>query len=390
MSNEHPNEPVLAFDTVAPATRPAPIPIVQPTLPGWDVLGADFEAIVANPKITVGRYVRLLEEAVEQRTGARHAIAVSSCTSGLMLAVRALGVQGEAILPPYTWTSTGQCLLWNGVEPVFADIEPGRLTLDPDAFERSITGKTRAVLPVTVFGVPPEIDAIESIARRHGIAVIYDSAQGLGSTYRGRELGGFGDVEVFSMSPTKVATAVEGGLLTTNDDALAAKLRRMRDYGKSDDGDIDLLGLSARQSELHAAVGLRTVERLDGAIASRARLAGRYKERLEALPGVHFQTIPPHVSMGWNYVAIFLEEGVCALTAAELHDRLDARGIQSKRYFYRSLHQQTVFAAQRARSAGRLPIAEKASCEGLALPLYSHMGLETADSVADAVLEALK
>ena len=364
-----------------------PIPIVQPTLPGWDVLAPDFEAIVNCPKITVGRFGRLLEEEVERRTGVRHAIAVSSCTSGLMLGVRALDLEGEAILPPFTWTSTGLCLLWAGVTPVFADILPGRFTLDPAAFERAITPRTRAVLPVTVFGVPPEIDEIEAIARRHGIAVLYDSAQGLGSTYRGRELAGFGDLEVFSMSPTKVATAFEGGLLTTNDDALAAKLRRMRDYGKADDGDIDLLGLSARQSELHAAVGLRTVERLDQAIADRARIAAQYREGLADLAGLSFQEIPRHATTTWNYVAIFLDEGRAALSAGPLHDALETVGIQTKRYFYRGLHHQTVFQGRCV--AGPMPVAERASREGLALPLYSHMQDADVRRVISAIRERL-
>ena len=375
------------------------LPIVQPTLPDWEILAQDFKAIAADPKITVGKFVRLLEAEVERRLDVRHAIAVSSCTSGLMLAVRALGVTGEAILPPFTWSSTGLCLLWAGIEPVFADIEPGRYTLDPASFERAITPRTTAVLPVTVFGVAPDLDAIESIARRHGLTVIYDTAQGLGSTWRGRPLGGFGHVEVFSMSPTKVATSVEGGILTTNDDVLAGKLRRMRDYGKADDGDIDLLGLSARQSELHGAVGLRTVQALDAAIDARARIVSLYREGLSDLPGVAFQTVPKDTTTTWNYVTLFLsgddlgadgrpDPVRAGAVTGRVHDALEAVKIQTKRYFYRPLHQQTVYAAYAERARGTVPVAELASARGLALPLYSHMPDSDVHRVIDAVRTA--
>lgn len=351
------------------------LPIVQPTLPDTERLLEDFRAVLGNPKVTVGRYVKELEEAVIRLTGAKHCVAVSSCTAGLMLAVSAfdIGPGDEVILPPFTWTSTGLCVLWRGATPVFVDVEPGRFTLDPAAFERAITPRTRAVMPVTVFGVPPEIDAIEAIARRHGIRVIYDTAQGLGSTYRGRPLGGFGDVEVFSMSPTKVATSIEGGLLTTNDAALAETLGRMRDYGKAADGDIDRLGLSARQSELHAAVGLRSVEALGACVAARSRLTTQYREGLRGLRGVSFHEVPAHTTTSWNYFTLFLGPEAVSTTQA-VHDALEAQGIQTKRYFYRALHHQTVFAGVPGVAGLRLPVADYASASGLALPLYSHMG----------------
>ena len=144
-----------------------------------------------------------LESLAAERLDVPHVVAVSSCTSGLMLAARALGLTGEVILPPFTWTASGESLIWQQLEPVFADIEPGRYTLAPDAVRAAITPRTSAIMPVTVFGVPPQIEELEAIAREHDLAVLYDSAQGLGSTYRGTPLGGFGDVEVFSMSPHK-------------------------------------------------------------------------------------------------------------------------------------------------------------------------------------------
>ena len=224
-------------------------------MPAWDEVVDDLKAVWSSPQITVGRYVKELEALVAERLGVPHVIAVSSCTSGLMLAIRAMKLQGEVIVPPFTWCASGQALLWHDIEPVMADVLPGTYTLDPASVESVITSRTSAIMPVTVFGVPPEVNELEAIAQKHGLRVLYDSAQAMGSSYRGRPMGGFGDIEVFSMSPTKVATSVEGGLITTNNEKLATAIRKLRDYGKGPGGDIIDLGLSARQSELHAVVG---------------------------------------------------------------------------------------------------------------------------------------
>ncbi|MFT5433396.1 MAG: dTDP-4-amino-4,6-dideoxygalactose transaminase, partial [Myxococcota bacterium] len=327
--------------------------------------------------------VREFEEAVERRLDVPHAIAISSCTSGLMLGARALGLRGEVIMPPFTWTSTGLAMLWQNITPVFADVLDGTYTLDPAAFEAAITPETTAVMPVTVFGVPPNIAEIEAIARRHDLKVFYDSAQALGSTYKGVPIGGFGDLEVFSMSPTKVATAMEGGILTTRNDELATLLRRMRDYGKADDGDIDICGLSARQTEFHGVVAKHTLAHLDEYVAARAGIAARYRAALESLVGVGFQTQPSDRTTSWNYFTMFIDGG--KLGRDELQAALLERGIQTKRYFYPSLHEQTIYSHLRERSVGKLPVAERASGQGLALPLFSHMSSAQVERVIDAV-----
>lgn len=358
-------------------------------MPPWDEVEADLRAVWASPQITVGKFVRELESTVAERLGVPHVIAVSSCTSGLMLAIRALGLEGEVILPPFTWCASGQALLWHDIEPVMADVLPGTYTLDPASVESRITPRTTAIMPVTVFGVPPEVNELEAIAKRHGLKVIYDSAQAMGSTYHGQPMGGFGDIEVFSMSPTKVATSVEGGLITTRDGALAEAIRKLRDYGKGPGGDIVDLGLSARQSELHAVVGLHSVRRADEYVSARAAIAAHYRARLESLDGVSFQTVPAHVTTGWNYVTVFIDSETAKLSRDDLQTALLEKGIQTKRYFYPALHLQTVFESIRDRSEGLVPVAERASDEGLALPLYSHMSTAQADRVCQAMTELL-
>jgi len=365
------------------------IPIVQQTLAPWDDVKDDLRQVWEGGRVTVGQWCRRFEDAAAERLGVNHAIIVSSCTNGLMMATKALGLTGEVIIPPFTWTATGLALTWNGVTPVMADILPGTYTLDPDAVEAAITPRTTAISPVTVFGMPPNIDELEAVAKRHGLKVLYDSAQGLGATYKGTPLGGFGNVEVFSMSPTKVATAIEGGVLTTNDDALAARLRQMRDYGKSADGsDIEYMGLSARQSELHAVTAWHSLQRLDRYIATRHELVAEYQQRLNGLNGLSMQATPADRTSTWNYFTIFVNNEA-ALTRNELQQALADRNIQAKRYFYPALHLQTVFSEIRKHHEGLVPVAETASQQGLALPLFSHMTMQQLKRVCDTVCELL-
>jgi dTDP-4-amino-4,6-dideoxygalactose transaminase len=215
-----------------------PLPIIRPTLPPLDEVAALLSESWDSGVVTVGRLVRELEEEARRATGAAHAVAVANCTSALILTWRALSLPagGEVICPSFTFAATAHAITWTGLTPVFVDCLPGTLAVDPAEVEKALSPETVAVCPVHIFGLPSDVDALDDIGRRRGLPVVYDSAQGLGATHRGRPAGGFGTAECFSMSPTKVVTAVEGGLVTTNDAALAAKLRSLRDYGKALEG----------------------------------------------------------------------------------------------------------------------------------------------------------
>lgn len=364
------------------------LPIIRPTLPTL----TEVEALLRGPWgsgiVTVGATVREFEAEVCRRTGAKHAVALSSCTAGLMLVPRALGLQpgSEVVVPSFTFAATGQALLWNGLVPVFADCLPGTCTMDPDDVERNLSPKTSAICPVYVYGLPPDVDALLEIGRRRGIPVYFDSAQGLGSTYRGRPAGGFGGCEVFSLSPTKVITAIEGGVVTTNDDALAARLRSMRDYGKDPGSGEDMvhLGLSARMSELHAAVGLLSLRNGDALVGARLKRIARYRERLGRLPGCEVQEYPDDRTTSGNYFVLFVTDRA-RRSRDEVHQALKEAGIQTKRYFYPPVHEQTIFRQFPMRVSPSLEQTEAASRTALALPLYSHMTDEQMERVCEQV-----
>ena len=264
------------------------IPIIRPTLPELADVVKLLRDSYDNGIVTCGKLVSEFERAVVKFTGASNAVMLSSCTSGLILAYKAMDFPGgsEVILPSFTFAATVQAILWNGLVPVYVDSLPGTMTIDPDEVLKAISPKTKAICPVTIFGLPPDNDQLEEISRCFSIPLIFDSAQGLGSTYRGFPLGTFGLCEVFSMSPTKVITAIEGGVLTTNDDEFASKIRSMRDYGKGPDGqEMVYNGMSARPSEMHASVALLGMNNAGNLISSRRELIGKYRARLGQLPG---------------------------------------------------------------------------------------------------------
>ena len=363
------------------------IPLTRPTLPAMDRVLEVFQESYESGTVTLGRAVSLFEEEVCNFTGAKYAVAVSSCTAGLMLALASMGFSegAEVILPSFTFPATAQAVFWNRLKPVYVDCSRDTMTIDPDQVNKAISRNTAAVCPVTVFGLPPDIEALTDLTNRKGIPLLFDSAQGLGARYKGRPIGLFGLCEVFSLSPTKVITAIEGGVVTTNDRQLAENLRSMRDYGKGPDGEeLILNGLSARMSEFHAAVGLASLQNAETLIRSRLRLIKRYTEGVRHFRGCRVQEFPRDRYSTGNYFALLIG------TEAEAdRDRvwteLNERNIQSKRYFYPPTHSHAAFKDLPHRIVGELPNTWAAANSSLALPLYSHMS----DIEQDRVLQVL-
>jgi dTDP-4-amino-4,6-dideoxygalactose transaminase len=368
------------------------IPIVQPTLHDFDQVIAEFRQAWESGQVTTGVFTRRFEEAVEEKLGVPHAIMVQSCTAGMMLVLRALELQGEVILPAFTWTATAHAVVWNGLTPVFADIVPGTYTLDPQSVEKALTDRTAAIMPVNVFGCPPDYEAFQHLAQKHGLRLLYDSAQGLGSKVKTgdgiwRYSGNFGDAEVFSMSPTKVVSAMEGGLITTRNADLAQKLRQMRDYGKSLSGeDIEWLGLSARVPEINAIVARHNFAYMDKLIDRRQHIANLYKDELRRFDGLMFQIIPKDYQSSYNYFTIFLDGIKNHHSRDSVYEHLQNKGIQTKKYFYPPLHKQKVYYGFGAHYLGKLMVTEKASTAGLALPLFSHMKEELVQHICNTIL----
>jgi dTDP-4-amino-4,6-dideoxygalactose transaminase len=371
------------------------IPIVNPTLLEWEKVIADFRQAWESGQVTTGQFTRRFEAEVEQRLQVPHVVMVQSCTAGLMLVLRALELQGEVIMPAFTWTATAHAAVWNGLTPVFADIRPDTYTLDPEKAVAAITPQTAAILPVNVFGCPPDYEAFAAIGKKYNVPLVYDSAQGLGSTFSDgsggwRFSGNFGEAEVFSMSPTKVISAMEAGLITTHNAELAQKLRQMRDYGKTPDGeDIAWLGLSARVPEINAIVAYYNFGHMDELIKRRRELMAMYREKLAGLQGVAFQEIPGDRQTSGNYFTIFIGAGRSRHSRDKVYQCLKEQDIQAKKYFYPALHWQKVYEKLGMPYRGRLPVTEEAAVSGLALPMFSHMKEQLIFQICKLIVEIL-
>jgi len=334
--------------------------------------------------ISLGKYCERLEEEAAKYLGVKHAVAVGNCTSGLMLCMKALGMEGEVILPSYTFTATAHAAVWAGLEPVFVDCEPLTWTIDPAKVEEAIGPQTGGIIAVSIFGVPPRYCELEQLSKKHNLPLLTDSAQAIGSEYWGKKAGGFGDAEVFSLSPTKVVTAGEGGLVTTNDDRVAEYVRQGRDYGKNG-SDVDFIGLSARMSEFHALLGLHNLQALEQALTRRFSLIERYKRRLKELAGIRFQHVPRGCRPSTNYFVIYVDDERCPVSRDELHFRLAEMGIETKRYFWPPVHMLKAYRQYRKKYEGKLPVTEKVAASTLAMPLFTEMEDQQVDRVCDGI-----
>jgi perosamine synthetase len=331
------------------------------------------------------------EAALAARIGAPHVAAVSSGTAGLHLAVRLAGIApgDEVVTTPFSFVASSNCVLYEGAKPVFADVDPRTLNLDPAAVEAAITPRTTAILAVHIFGYPAELAELEALADRHGIALLEDACQALGARYRGRELGSFGHPAVFAFYPNKQMTTGEGGAVAVTSEEEWNLLKSLSNQGRSDSGEWlthARLGYNYRLDDLSAALGLAQLERLDELLTARADVAGRYTELLAAVDGVETPLAddPDHVRSWFVYV-VRLAEGV---DRDGVMARLAAEGIASKPYLP-AIHLQPYYRERFGTREGLFPVAEAASASSLALPFHARLAAEDQERVVAALSRAM-
>ncbi len=355
--------------------------VAQPTLPEYPLLEVKFKDIANSLMLSnFAKYSNELEAVLESKLSVKKALSFPNATSALMLTLKAMDLKGEVILPSFTFSATGHAVVWNGLVPVFADIDPETFNIDPDDVERKITKNTSAILGVHVFGNPADITRLESIAKKHHLKLIFDSAHALGSVYQGRPIGSFGDVECFSLSGTKVITSAEGGIATSNDEAFMQKMHLGRNYGASSDYDCQYIGLNGKMSEFHAAIALESLALLDKFVYKRNELVQLYAKRLGELPGIRFQQIPEgHVSTYKDF-AIIVEPEQFGMNRDELIRYLNLEGIFPKKYFYPPLHMMKAYAPISHRAENLVNTAAVAN-NIICLPIYSHMSVDKVEKI---------
>ncbi|WP_433260043.1 DegT/DnrJ/EryC1/StrS family aminotransferase [Actinosynnema sp. CS-041913] len=362
-----------------------PVPLARPTIATDPDLLAAFHDVLSSGIVTKGRHLAELEREVADLLGVAHAVLVASCTGGLMLTLRCLDLHGDIVLPSFTFMASGHAAVWNGLEPVFADIDPHTFAVAPGSVADEVTGRTAALLAVHTFGSPCDVDALAKIAAERGVPLVIDAAPAFGGRYPdGSPVGGRGTAEVFSLSPTKPFTTGEGGIIATNDGDLARELRIGRDYGNAGDYDSRFIGLNARMPELSAVLGRHNLPRLPALIERRQELADRYRAGLSDLPGIGFQRIPPGARSTYKDFCLTVSAAEFLLDRDTLADALRAEGVATRAYFDPPLHRQTAY--QRfAGSRKPLPHSEELAAKALAVPLYSHMPEHLVDRICEVV-----
>jgi len=363
------------------------IPLARPVIGEREI--ERVVEVLRSGQLSLGPRVSEFERAWAARTGAREAVACSSGTAGLHCCLHALGLGpgDEVVTSSFSFVASANAIRFTGATPVFAEVDPDTFNMDPEAVEAAITARTRAILIVDIFGYPAEVPALVDIARRHRLGVVEDACQAIDGEYDGRKLGTFGHPAVYGFYANKQLTTAEGGIVLTDDEDQARVLRSLVNQGRSDDGAWlvhSRLGFNYRLSDVHCAIGLAQLERLDDMLAGRARVAGWYQERLGAMDGVTPMYEGPQ-RRSWFVYAPRLDADV---DRDAVIGRLDAAGVQSKPYLP-CIHLQPVYRADFGYEAGTLPVTEAISASTIALPFFPEITEAQVERVCGALAAAI-
>ena len=315
-----------------------------------------------------GPLVQEFEQRMTEFLGVKHCIPICNGTVALELAIRALGLEGEVILPSFTFVATAHALQWQGITPVFADIDPRTHHLDPAAVERMITPRTTGILGVHVWGRPCTVEALQTIADRHHLQLMFDAAHAFGCSHGRRMVGNFGRCEVFSFHATKFFNTFEGGAIATNDDELAAKLRLMKNFGFRGNDNVVYLGVNGKMTEVCAAMGLTGLDSLEEFMAANRRNYEAYCELLAGIPGLHPIEYSSAEKCNRQYVVIEVDEKAYGRSRDETIRMLHAENVLARKYFWPGCHRMEPYRTLYPETARNLPRTEKLAGRVIVLP----------------------
>jgi dTDP-4-amino-4,6-dideoxygalactose transaminase len=321
-----------------------------------------------------GVYVQELERKIAEMIGVKHCIAMCNGTLALEIAIRAAGLAGEVIVPSFTFIATAHALQWQGITPVFCDIDPQTHNLDPRLVEQMITPRTTGIIGVHVWGRPCDVDALTRIAQRHNLKLLFDAAHAFSCSYKGQMIGGFGDAEVFSFHATKFFNTFEGGAVVTNDDDLATKMCLMKNFGFRGYDNVIHIGTNGKMSEVSAAMGLTSLESLDEFVAANYRNYKRYQSELTEVLGVHLVSYDESERCNYQYVVLEIDERVTQVNRDQLVEILHAENILARRYFYPGCHQMEPYRSYFPHAGLLLPNTEHLVTRVTSLPTGTAIG----------------
>jgi perosamine synthetase len=364
------------------------IPLARPVI--GDRERELVDEVLRSRQLSLGPTVTRFERMWAERIGVRHAVACSSGTAGLHCCLHAAGIGpgDEVITSSFSFVASANVIVYTGATPVFAEVDPLTYNMDPAAVEAAITPRTKAILIVDIFGYPAEVPALVDIAHRHGLAIVEDACQSIDGDYDGRKLGTFGHPAVYGFYANKQLTTAEGGVILTDDEDLYRQLKSLTNQGRSDDGAWlvhSRLGFNYRLSDVHAAIGIAQIERLDWMQDARARIAGTYQDRMAGIDGVTPMYEGPQLR-SWFVYAPRLDGD---LDRDRIIGRLEADGVSAKPYLP-CIHLQPYYREDHGHAPGELPVTEAISASTIALPFFCEMTDEQVERVCDSMARAIR
>lgn len=347
-----------------------PIFVTQPFLPPLEEYLPYLEKIWESKWLTNGGpFHQELEEKLAQYLGVEHLALFANGTLALVTALQALRITGEVITTPFSFVATAHSLLWNGIKPVFVDIDPETFNLDPERIEAAITPHTTAIMPVHVYGKPCNVEKIQKIADIYGLKIIYDAAHAFGVHYKGESLLMHGDLSTLSFHATKVFNTFEGGAIICPDTKMKARIDDLKNFGFHDEVTVVAPGINAKMNELQAAFGLLQLKYIDKVIARRQEIDTQYREQLSSVQGIFCPPLPADTKYNYAYFPILIEKEY-PLLRDELYEKLRQNNIYARRYFYPLISEFPMYRGLPSAAESNLPAAWNVANQVLCLPIY--------------------
>ena len=364
------------------------ITVTSPLLPDLKEFEKYLEDIWDRKWITNnGYYHKELEKALAEYLKVPYISLFTNGTLPLITALQALRITGEVITTPYSFVATTHALWWNGIKPVFVDIEPETGNLDPNKIEAAITPKTTAIMPVHVYGIPCKTKEIQEIADKYGLKVIYDAAHAFGVEVNGKSILNEGDISTLSFHATKVYNTVEGGAMVMHDEKTKKRIDYLKNFGFAGETEVIAPGINSKMDEIRSAYGIINLRQVDAAIESRRQTAIKYRDALRNVEGITFFDDMPGVKHNYSYFPIFIDAEKFGMTRDELYAKMKELNVLGRRYFYPLISEFSTYRSLPSATKENLPVAHKMAEEVICLPMYAELTDEDVERVIDSVIK---
>lgn len=364
-----------------------PITVTSPLLPNLSEFNEMLKEIWESKWITNnGSFHKQLEAELAKYLKVPYVSLFTNGTLPLITALQALRITGEVITTPYSFVATTHSLWWNGIKPVFVDIDPSTGNIDPDKIEAAITPKTTAIMPVHVYGKPCDTEHIQAIADKYGLKVIYDAAHAFGVEVNGESILNAGDMSTLSFHATKVYNTIEGGALIMHDEKTKKRIDYLKNFGFAGETEVVAPGINSKMDEIRAAYGLLNLKQVDACIEARHQVAIQYREALRPVEGITFMDDMPGVKHNYSYFPIFVDAEKYGITRDELYFKMKEQNVLGRRYFYPLISEFSTYRGLPSSNPENLPNAHKMANSVICLPMHHELGNEDINKIINIIL----